>query len=176
MSEPFADPANLRVHRARVLRLAKAAVCDDGDKPVMCSFNIEALALEHVITVRPTFAESLETLFAGAAASIAKELTPDPAGVSKPIKLPEGVTRDAASRRLAFFDACVAEARAASTRADALAALVKIYRPQLPSVPPSPKSKIADELRRSERGAATTGAFGGAAAALKPTRSFGGDI
>jgi len=70
----------------------------------------------------------------------------------------------------------VTEARAASTRADALAALVKIYAPQLPSVPRGAKSKIADELRRNERGAATIGAFGGAAATLKPTRSFGSDI
>lgn len=170
-----ADPANLRVHRARALRLAKAAVCNDGDERVMCSFNVEALALEHIVTVRSTLAESLEILFAGAAGSIKKELTPDPAGVSKPIKLPEGVTRDTASRRLAFFAICVAEARGASTHADALAALVKIYGPQLPSVPRSPSAKIADELRRNERGAATIGAFGGAAAALKPTRSFGGD-
>ncbi len=171
-----ADPANLRVHRARVLRLAKAAVCNDGDERVMCPFNVEALALEHLVTVRSALAESLEILFAGAAASIKEALTPDPAGVSKPIKLPEGVTRDAASRRLAFFAACVTEARAASTRADALAALVKIYAPQLPSVPRGAKSKIADELRRNERGAATIGAFGGAAATLKPTRSFGSDI
>jgi hypothetical protein len=168
-----ADPANLRVHRARVLRLAKAAVCNDENERVMCSFNIEALTLEHVVTVRATLAESLEVLFGGAAVSIKKELTPDPADVSKPIKLPEGVTRDAASRRLAFFAVCVQEARSASTAVDALAALVKIYGPQLPPVPRSPKSTIADELRRNERGAATTGAFGAAAGALKPTRSFG---
>jgi hypothetical protein len=34
-----------RVHRARVIRLAKVAVKNDGDYKVMCSFNIEALAL-----------------------------------------------------------------------------------------------------------------------------------
>jgi hypothetical protein len=171
-----ADPANLRVHRARVLRLAKAAVCNDGDERVMCSFNIEALALEHIVAVRSTLAESLEIFFEGAAASINEALTPDPAGVSGPIKLPDQITRDAASRRLTFFAACVAEARAAGTRADALAALVKIYGPQLPTTLRAPKSKIADELRRNERGAATTGAFGGAAATLKPTRSFGSNL
>lgn len=170
-----ADPAGLRVHRARVLRLAKAAVCNDGDEHVMCSFNIEALALTWVVTVRSTLAESLEILFTGAATSIAEELTPDPAGVSKAIKLPDGVIQSGASRRLGYFAACVREAREASTRTDALAALVKIFASQLPSVPRSPKATLADELRRSERGVATTGAFGAAAASVKSTRSFGSD-
>jgi hypothetical protein len=170
-----ADPAGLRVHRARVLRLAKAAVCNDGDKRVMCSFNIEALALEHIMKVRPTLGESLEILFAGAAASIAKELTPDPAGVSKPIKLPQGITQETAARRLRFFAAQVRQAREAYSRAGVLAALIEVFGPQLPSAPRSTKSSLADELRRGERGAATTGAFGAAAADLKPTRSFGRD-
>jgi hypothetical protein len=163
------------VHRARVLRLAKAAVCNAGDNRVMCSFNIEALALEHITQVRPTLGESLEILFAGAAASIEKELTPDPASVSKPIKLPEGVTQEAAARRLRFFAPQVRQAREAYSRAGALAALIEVFGPQLPSAPRSTKSSLADELRRGERGAATTGAFGATAADLKPTRSFGRD-
>jgi hypothetical protein len=170
-----ADLAARRVHRARVLRLAKAAVCNDGDKRVMCSFNIEALALEHITAVRPTLGESLEILFAGAAASIEKELTPDPAGVSKAIKLPEGITRDAAARRLRFFAARVHQAREADSRAGALEALIEVFGPQLPSAPRSTKSSLADELRRGERGAATTGAFGATAANLEPTRAFGRD-
>jgi hypothetical protein len=170
-----ADPEDLRVHRARALRLAKAAVCNDGDARVMCSFNIEALALIYVVEVRPTLSESLEQLFTCASLSITEGLTPDPAGVSKPIKLPDGVTKEDASRRLAFFAGCVKEARAASTRAGALAALAKIYSPQLEPELASAKSGIADELRRNERGAATTAAFGTAAAVLKPTRSFGSE-
>jgi hypothetical protein len=170
-----ADAAELRVHRARVLRLAKAAVCNDGDKHVMCSFNIEALALEHILKPTLTLGESLEILFADAAVSIEKELTPDPAGVSAPIKLPEGITQETAARRLRFFAGQVRQAREAYSRAGALAALVEVFGPQLPSVPRPPKSSIADELRRGERGAATTGAFGAAAADLKPTRAFGRD-
>lgn len=170
-----ADPSDLRVHRARVLRLAKAAVCNDGDKRVMCSFNIEALALTHVTVVPPTLAEGLEAFFVGASASIRRELTPDPAGVSKPIKLPEGISREDAARRLGFFGTCVAEARLASSEADALKALAKIYGPQLPAASQSQKSRIADELRRGERSSVLTGAFGAAAATLKPTRSYGHD-
>jgi hypothetical protein len=168
-----AEPADLRVHRARVLRLAKAAVCNDGDERVMCSFNIEALALSYVVQVIPTHAESLELLFTQAAASIKKALTPDPAGVSKPIKLPEGITRLAAAERLMYFAACVKEARQASTRWQARAALEQIYGPQLATPSRAAKTSIADELRRQELGTATISAFGAAAATLRPTRSFG---
>jgi hypothetical protein len=168
-----ADPAELRVHRARVLRLAKAAVCNDGDERVMCSFNIEALALTYVMGLLPTLSESLELLFASASRSIEKALTPDPAGVSKPIKLPEGITREAASKRLAYFATCVKQAREAPTRQQARSVLEQIYGPQLAARSQTAKSSIADELRRQERGAATVSAFGVAAAGLKPTRSFG---
>jgi hypothetical protein len=168
-----ADPAGLRVHRARALRLGKTAVGNDGDKRVMCPFNIEALALEHITVVLPTLAESLEILFAGAAASIAKELTADPAKVSKPIKLPEGITRDDAARRLRFFAQQIRQAREAYSRAGALAALVEVFGPQLPGAPRSVKSNLADELRRGERGAATAGAFGATAPSVKHTRAYG---
>jgi hypothetical protein len=48
-TELFVDTAReLRVHRARVIRLAKVAIKNDGERKVMCSFNIEALALELV--------------------------------------------------------------------------------------------------------------------------------
>ena len=168
-----AEPARLRVHRARVLRLGKAAVCNDGDKRVMCSFNIEAQALEQVTVARATLAESLEILFQGAAASILQGLTPDPARVSGPIKLPEGVSREQAAMRLAFFASKVREARNSYSRAGAQAALVEVFGPQMQEAPRSSKLRIADELRRDERGAATTAAFGTAAADLKLTRSFG---
>ena len=165
-------PADLRIHRARVLRLAKAAIRNDR-KPIMCSFNVEALALGHVDRVR-TLGESLALLLARASSSIATELTPDPAGVSEPIKLPEGVTQEDASRRLGFFADRVEKALAArGDRAKVLTALGDVFPKQLPDAPRSRKANIADELRRDERAGAVVTAFGPHVARAKPTRSFG---
>jgi len=169
-----AKPADLRRHRARVLRLAKAAIRNDGDQRVMCSFNIEALALTHVTEVHTTLAEGLAVLLEGAAESIAKELTPDPADVSDPIKLPEGVTRADCSARLGYFARKVREAIAAYSEAGARAALADVFRSELgDKTIKSTKSKIADELRQDERDAAVLGSFGAAAGSVKPTRAFG---
>ena len=53
------------MHRARVIRLAKAAVKQDAT-PVVSSFNLEALALDHV-DAEDTIAVSLRDLLLGAA-------------------------------------------------------------------------------------------------------------
>lgn len=97
-----------RVHRARVIRLAKAAVKHDED-PVLSSFNLEALALEHV-SVEDTIAESLAELFQRGADDIELGDTPDPAGVSDPIKLPDGISRIEAVDRLREFGDAIDEA------------------------------------------------------------------
>jgi hypothetical protein len=81
-----------------VIRLAKAAVKEDAT-PVVSSFNMEALALEYVDEGN-TIAESLRDLLLDGADSLADGPTPDPAGVSDPIKLPDGVSRASAVARL----------------------------------------------------------------------------
>jgi len=86
-----ADPKALRVTRARIIRLAKCWN-QQYSKPGMCSFNIEALALLSTIEGVGT-ARGLLTFFEFAASDIAKRLTPDPAGVSKPIKINIGSAR-----------------------------------------------------------------------------------
>ena len=86
-----AMPKDLRVHRARVVRLAKAAIKHDST-PALISLNIEALAVGIVDEVRD-LAESLQLFFEEAAEGISEGLTDDPAGVSGEIKLPEGMTR-----------------------------------------------------------------------------------
>lgn len=103
-----ADPEDLRVFRARLIRLIKVALGQD-DPAVIISFNIEALALEHVTEVTG-LAEGLRDLLRAMSLDISRRLTPDPAKVSPPIKLPEGVSHETASRRLAFFADRVAEA------------------------------------------------------------------
>jgi hypothetical protein len=82
-----------------VIRLAKDAIKETGD-PVISSFNVEALALVYITEIK-TIAESLQTLFVQGAADLARRQTPDPAGVSQPIKML--APHDEVVRRTRFF-------------------------------------------------------------------------
>ena len=79
-----AEPKSLRVTRARTIRLAKAENKRVPD-PLLCSFNIEALAL---MCVAPGAGvpQALVRLWRDGAVDLRVRLTPDPAGVSAPIK------------------------------------------------------------------------------------------
>lgn len=167
-----ADPADLRVFRARILRLTKAAIAVDGDQRVLISFNVEALAYYFVTEVQPTLIDGLHEFLSAAAASIGREPTPDPAGVSPPIKLPEGISREQAAARLGFFAACAGEAR--RNRYDeepALSALRRLFPEQLASAPRSRKDELAAALAVGNAGPVVTRAFG--RDIPKTTRSFG---
>ena len=78
-------PKALRVLRARVIRFGKCWDCQ-APEPGMCSFNIGALALAGV-TDYMDLATGLAAFFSYAASDVTKRNTPDPAEVSKPIKL-----------------------------------------------------------------------------------------
>jgi len=80
-----AEPATLRRTRAKVIRLAKAWN-KQYREPGMCAFNITALALA-CITEGLGVATGLAEFFSYAAKDLKQRLTPDPAGVSPPIKL-----------------------------------------------------------------------------------------
>ncbi|MGH2941443.1 MAG: hypothetical protein ACRDLN_01520 [Solirubrobacteraceae bacterium] len=165
-----APPKDLRVHRARVIRLAKAAIKNDEDRAVMCSWNISALALTHVTAIGK-LSESLAVFFAETAASIEKGPTKDPAGVSAPIKLPDGMTSERAVKRLRCFAERMAEAiehRDDHTRA--LKVLGEVFRKQLPEAPRSAKQGLADQLRQGNTSAGVAAAFG---TVSKTPRSFG---
>jgi hypothetical protein len=167
MTDP---PTDLRQHRAQVIRLAKAAIRGDDDQAVLCSWNISALALGHIKQVGK-HVETLAAFFEDMADSIEAGPTPDPADVSAPIKLPEGITREKAVARLRFFAARVREAiQHRHDHARALAALADVFPAQLTDAPRSEKSRIADELRRGAVGPAVTSAFG---PVKKSPRSFG---
>jgi hypothetical protein len=167
-----AEPPRLRVLRARIIRLTKAAIGNDGDHAVLISWNIEALALYHVQESAPTLIDGLAEFLALAATSIAHGPTPDPANVSPPIKLPEGITRDQASRRLAFFASCAEEAQHERYSADgALAALGRLFPKQLPEAPTSSRDKLAAVLAASNTSAAVTKQFG--RPLVKSPRAFG---
>lgn len=161
-----------RVHRARVIRLAKAAVKQD-ETPVVSSFNLEALALDYV-DEDDTMAESLRDLFLGAADDLAEGDTPDPAGVSDPIKLPDGIARDDAVDRLRGFGEAVAEAIDNADDADRVrAALAEVF-PDYVDAEPSDQRRFADALRVGDK-TAIGAALGTGGSSLKRTSAYGED-
>jgi hypothetical protein len=137
------EPRQLRVVRAHAVRLAKAE--NKRTNPaVLCSFNLEALALIYVHSGVGD-AQALLALWQDGAKDLRRRLTPDPAGVSAPIKVadrPEAVRRlqEAADRLSAalsrdddedwvrdqlrpLWPDFVAESAGASTKARTAAAL-----------------------------------------------------
>lgn len=168
-----APPATLRRHRARILRLAKAAVKGDST-PALISFNVEALALEHIIEVDDLI-YSLQSFFAEASASIRADYTEDPAEVSGKIKLPDGMTRTRAADRLSFFAEKVHEAIDAEDREAAEAALAELYPGQLPNAKRSAKDALAQALRTGNERGVRSGLAIAPAAVIKRPRSYGDD-
>jgi hypothetical protein len=164
-----AEPQSLRVHRARLIRLAKAAIKNDSS-PVLIPWNISALALEHV-TKAGALAEHLAELFRFMASSIERRLTKDPAGVSPPIKLPDGISRERAVKRLRELANRIQEAvDHADDHTRALEALGKVFRDQLPEAPRSGAYRTADALRGGATAPAASAIFGKVSS---EPRSFG---
>lgn len=172
------DPEPLVVHRAHINRLGKRAVkrdsVIDGQIQVMYSWNLGALSLGIVLERKP-LAIALADFFAGASTAIADGLTRDPANVSDPISLPEGVTLQIASTRLAEMASVVYEAIGATNVFAARRALAPLFDVEI------------DEIREREKRAAThplndalrardplaISAAAGATMALKRIRSDG---
>lgn len=75
-----AEPKSLRVFRARLIRLAKAAVNGDGDQRVLIPWNISALALELVEHSSTKYAPELADFLRRASYSIASGPTPGSRG------------------------------------------------------------------------------------------------
>jgi hypothetical protein len=168
-----AKPKDRRVLRARVVRLAKAAIKQDS-KPVVSSFNVEALVMECIDDGDMALDEALECFFDHAASSIKAGLTDDPADVSGKIKLPDGMTRQTAAKRLRFFADKVAEARNNSTdRAAVEKALADLYPDQLPDAARSAAAQLASELDKGNASPRVSSAFGLGSTGLKTTRSHG---
>lgn len=80
-----AEPASLRLVRQHAIRLAKAENKRIA-KPLLCSFNVEALGWMFV-TPGMNDAQALLALWRDGAEDLERRLTPDPAGVSSPIKV-----------------------------------------------------------------------------------------
>lgn len=101
-----ADPKSLRQKRAHVIRLAKGWNVSFSE-PAVCSFNVEALALQSV-REGTGLAEALAIFFEEAAADLKQRPTPDPAGVSPPIKT--SIDRQKAADRFGWAGAQLREA------------------------------------------------------------------
>lgn len=159
-----------RVHRARVIRLAKAAVKQD-DVPVVSSFNVEALALEHADS-DDTIAESLRDVFLDGADDLELGDTADPAGVSDPIKLPDGISRSEAVARLREFGEALETA--IENRGDEERVRTELARifPDYVEVQPSGKKALASALIAGDS-VKVGSVLGAGGSGLKRTAAYG---
>lgn len=168
------DTVTLRRTRRRVIRLLKAWN-KQWSTPAFSSFHLSALALEHVIPGM-SVAAALHAVFDGAAIFLATSCnTPDPAGVSSPLKLMKGVSRDVAVQRL----------RAAATAmADALendddekvvqSALHRVFRDYINALPEDTLASVVGALRPGLAVSTLTVGLPGPAVAIPSTRAYGG--
>jgi hypothetical protein len=159
-----------RVHRARVIRLAKAAVKGD-DAPVASSFNVEALALEHVDS-DDTIAESLRDVFLDGADALELGDTPDPAGVSDPIKLPDGISRTEVVNRLREFGNALETAIDNSDDEERVRTELARVFPDYVDVETSGKEALANALIAGDS-AKVASVVGAGSNGLKSTAAYG---
>jgi hypothetical protein len=155
-----AEPAELRVFRARTIRLTKAVIGGDREYAVLSSFNIEALAYFLIRTPGPTQLDGLASLLQASAVSIIDGPTPDPAEVSPAIKLPDGITQEQAVRRLSFFASCAADAlRDRYNEQAVLTALSRLFPEELFDAPRPAKDKLAAALAAGNTSGVVTMSF-----------------
>lgn len=141
-------PPALRRTRAQVARLAKAQVKQFGE-PTLSSFNVAALAWKSIQQSEP-LALALLRFFEHAAASLPRRLTEDPAGVSGPIALPDGLDPEIIAHRLRQAADRLKQAIEAGNDEDrARSALAKVYSDYLEKKKVLRKrDRLASKLRR----------------------------
>jgi hypothetical protein len=168
----------LIVHRAHVIRLQKRAIKRDGlqtGSDVMCSWNVSALALANV-TERIAIAAAVADALRAASASIASQLTDDPAGVAGPIKLPDDVSQPQAAQRLGEMAAIVAQAAAATSTHEARRLLEPLFGVEIDNIRSRERNEVTrhplNQALRDHNYAAVTGVLG-ASSLMKPARSHG---
>jgi hypothetical protein len=167
-----ADPASLRQLRRKVIRLLKAWN-KQYDKPGMSSFHLSVLAWEFV-TAGLGVPAALHTVLDKAVARVGCSVaTPDPAGVSAPLKLL--LDGPVVARRLRSAASALAEAIAHDDDEHAVhAALHKVYWKYIPDPASGGLSSAIDALRTGRPVSTTTLGLGGAASLVVPTRAYGG--
>lgn len=165
---------SLRRTRRRVIRLAKAWN-KQWAQPGLSSFQLSALALEHVAPGM-SVATGLHAVFDGGATFLATGCnTPDPADVSKPLKLMKGVTREVVVQRLRAAADAMADALAQDDDEDAVqSALHRVFRKYV-EAPATDRLAMAVAALRTEKPitAASLGLHA-PSVVIPPTRAFGG--
>ena len=169
-----AEPANLRRTRAKIVRLVKAWN-KQASRPGLSSFNVTALALA-CITSEMGIDTGLQEFFHYAASDLKKHLTPDPAGVSPPIKLL--VERDIIVGRLERADKKMDDALGNDEDEEKVREALSGLFGQYIDPPPGSSSKtaFASALRK---GNSAVGVSGGLVIGARPrvplktTRSYG---
>ncbi len=165
-------PATLRLTRARIIRLLKAWN-KQYSVPGLSSFHLEALALE-AVEAGQGLATGLAATFDHAATFLATGAnTPDPAGVSKNLRLL--VDRATAVRRLRkAADKVAAALDKGDDEAAVRDALADVYWNYLEPASDGAASRSAVAALRSGRSVTTTTlGVGGPAAIVRPSRAYG---
>lgn len=166
-------PVALRRTRRQVIRLAKAWNLQFSE-PAFCSFHLSVLALESV-SGGLGLPAALGQFFAGAAASLRRGSTADPAGLSPALK--PLVTRDTAVARLDKAGEAVSRALESDGDLKAVrASLAVVFWDYIDSPEVRSLATAVGPLR--QRGPVTTAALGlgGATALVKPARAYGENI
>lgn len=163
-------PSDVRRVRGQVTRLGKVWN-KQHSSPALSSFNVAAMALE-CIDEAEDLDDALYRFFDHAVTSLRQRRTPDPAGVSDPIKLLLG--KDAAIDRLVKARdhmKTAVETDDADARLQAMHDVFWNYLPE-PTVSASKRS-VANALRTGAPRVSTAGFVVGA---MKPARSYGGSV
>lgn len=134
--------------------------------------QLEVLALEHVSS-DDTIAESLAELFQRGADDLELGDTEDPAGVSDPIKLPDGITRtEAVSRLREFGDAMDAAIENTQDEERVREELAKLFPDYVEVSSTSDKEGLAAALIAGDS-AKVGSVVGPGASNLKSTAAYG---
>jgi hypothetical protein len=168
------DGVSLRRTRRRAIRLLKAWN-KQWSVPAFSSFHLSAMALEYVLAGMglPT---ALYAVFDGGATFLATGCnTPDPAKVSKPLKLVNGISRDVAVQRLRTAATAMADAiEHDGDETKVQSALSRVFRDYV-DAPVEDKLASTVAALRTRRPVTTVAlGLGGTAAAVPSTRAYGG--
>lgn len=163
-------PVAVRRTRRQVIRLAKAWNRQFSEPP-FCSFHLSALALE---TVQGSLGlpEAFATFFAGAAGSLRRGNTADPAGISPPIKL--RLSREVTIGRLEKAGDAVNQALENDSDIAAVrTSLATVFWDYIEDAEVTPLATALRALRPHTPVTTTSLGLAGAAALVKPARAYG---
>lgn len=160
--------------RRRTVRLLKSWN-KQWSAPAFSSFHLSSMALQYIETGMGV-AAALHAVFDGGAALLtAGRNTPDPAGVSKPLKLMNGISRDVAIQRLRAAATATADAiEHDEDETKVQSALHRIFRNYVDAPPGDTLASAVAALRTNRPVATATLGLGGTVVTVPPTRAYGG--